>query len=691
MASELKFLIDGLDRGQPLNPEDFGIQITEDTTIGARIVSFDNELIFGGDVFGYLYDKLATSGYCELVRVSVQYLCGSGVWEKLVDGYIIATECNFLLDRCQVKTKLYDETFSTKINNNKAIPFSMRLTTSKNGTTITPPNNVSLWVFRPKPTVSFYPPAYGYTVYDVFAHLVNCMSDGLIDFASNYFTAIYPQNEVPFYTNGQSIRIKNNTEVLATFQDLYAALRSKLNLGMGFEKQANGRPLLRIELASYFQQSTASVSLYDQPNIEMQFDTSRLYQAADFGNELILEAGQCDNGDTPCEFIQTPFRGFRSERFGFIGECNTSNVLNLKTSEIIFDTNVIQDIVQFNNEGYDTNGVIIMADWDGYYGALTARAKIYDPYGIGNAIYNGTFRNENVSANWLSGYPNSLESFFEGFNPITATGTLRFDNTLGNIILNTFSVVNAPTLNTLSGMLAHYFIWLDAVVNPNNFTEPVPNTYEYYKVANLGVYTVNAGLVLGEFLDPSTNTPITFAAGRGISLMVKRFDSALNLLETRQIGGSDSAVPGQPAWYEINNQVFVCEAGDYIAIDIGVQATATAPFPNVLQPFLRFGSGFQNTTLPSAFSYFSVTGVPFTPQTLEPVDINDVQAYLYKFNRPLSMAEINAITSETSKPILLGRKDDALAVSPTYIKTISIDSVMRKTAKFELRSNKLLP
>lgn len=690
MASELKFLIDGIDRGQPLNPEDFGININEDDTIGARIVSFDNELIFGGDVFGYLYNKLATSGYCELVRVSVQYLCDSGTWAQLVDGYIIATECNFILDRCQVKTKLYDETFSTKINNNKSIPFSMRLTRSKNDTPITPPTAVPLYVFNPG--VIIYPnPAYAYTVYDVFAHLVNCMSDGLIDFDSNFFAASYPQTDVAFYTNGQSIRTKSNVEILANFQDLYLALRSKLNLGMGFEKQPNGRPLLRIEQASYFQQISSSVSLYDQPDIEMQFDTRRLYQAAEFGNELYLEVGQCDNGDTLCEFTQTPFRGFRAEKFGFVGECNTSNILNLKTSEIIFDTNLIQDIVVFNNTGYETNGVIIQSNWTGSQAPNTATANGYDPYLVGNTIYNGTYRNEVVSANWLSGYPNSLLSFFEGFSPVTATGSLRFDATLANEILNRLSVVNAPTLNTVSGTLAHYFIWLDPVVNPNNFTQPVPNTYEYYIVSNPGIYTVNAGLVLGEYLDPTTFTPVANAFGRGISLMVKRFDSGLNLLETRTIGGNDPANPGQPAWYEINNQIFICEAGDYLAIDIGVQATNIGSFPNVLQPFLRFGSGFQNTTLPSAFSYFSVLGQPFTPQTLEPVNINDVQAYLYKFKRPLSMAEINAITSETSKPILLGRKDDALAVQPTYIKNIQIESVMRKGAQFELRSNKLLP
>jgi hypothetical protein len=690
MAVEIKFLIDNLDRGQPLNPEDFGINITEDSNIGARIVSFDNELIFGGDVFGYLYNKLATSGYCELVRVSVQYLCNSGTWEKLVDGYIIVTESNFLLDRCQVKTKLYDETFSTKINNNKAIPFSLRLTTSKNGVPIVPPTAVPLYVFNPGVTI--YPdPAYAYTVYDTFAHLVNCMSDGLIDFDSNFFTASYPQADVAFYTNGQSIRIKSNVEILADFESLYAAMRSKLNLGMGFEKQSNGRPLLRIEPIAYFQQSGASANLYDQPEIEMKFDTSRLYQAADFGNELFLEVGQCDNGDTLCEFTQTPFRGFRTETFGFLGQCNTSNVLDLKTSEIIFDTNLIQDIVVFNNTGYETNGVIIQSNWTGNQAANTATANGYDPYGVGNTIYNSPYRNELVSTNWLSGYPNSLQSFFEGFNPSTATGTLRFDSSTANQIVNQFSVVNAPTQNTLSGLLAHYFIWLDPVINPSNFTQPVPGTYEYYSVANPGIYTVNAGVVLDEYLDPVTFLPIAFAAGRQVKLMIKRFDGGLNLLETRFITGSDLAVPGQPAWYTITNEVFICEPGDLIAVDIGISATATAPYPDVIQRFLRFGSGFQNTTLPSAFSFFSVIGEPFTPQTLDPVNIDDVQAYLYKFKRPLTMAEINAITSETSKPIQLGRRDDSLAVIDTYIKNIQIESVMRKAAQFELRSNKLLP
>lgn len=280
MAQQIKFILDDLDRGQPLNPDDFGISITEDDSIGARIVSFNNDLTFGGDVFSYLYGKIETNGYCELVDVEVQYKCSSGTWKKLVDGYIIVTESVFDLDKCQVKTKLYDESFSTKINNNKSIPFSLALTTTKNGVQITPPTMRPLLVYNPADGVYVSSPSYGYAVYDVFKHLVACMSDDLIDFESNFFQYSLPYTaDVPVYTIGKSLRTAVPLELIANYEQLYNALRLKLNLGMGFEKQANGRPLLRIEPINYFFQSSASVSLIDQPSIEMKFDTSRLYAA----------------------------------------------------------------------------------------------------------------------------------------------------------------------------------------------------------------------------------------------------------------------------------------------------------------------------------------------------------------------------------------------------------------------------
>lgn len=668
MASELKFLIDGLDRGQPLNPEDFGININEDDSIGARIVSFDNELIFGGDVFGYLYDKLATSGYCELVRVSVQYLCDTGIWQQLVDGYIIVTECNFILDRCQVKTKLYDETFSTKINNNKAIPFSLELTTSKNGTLIVPPTPKIIRMFTPSTgATDFLNTPKCYHVYDVFKHLVNCMSDGLIDFDSNYFSyQLIPFGLFPtyVYTTGLQIRTRGVDQMLATFETLYNALKLKFNLGIGFEKQANGRPLLRIEQASYFQQATPSVNLFDQPNIEMQFDTSRLYAAVEFGNSPYREQGECNGGATACTFTQTPFRGFRNETFGFSGECNTSNILNLNSSDVIFDTNAIEDIFVYNTEDFDLNPVVIQA----YYFSITLpspanifAAQKFDILGTGQNLYNGDLNNENVSANWISGYPNTLQSFFE-IPPLGSADTTRLKGGT-----STFNVNNTgATFSGITGDFVPYF----SVLNQGGSVNVVNN--RRYICPFVGSYTVIA--YIARAANPTFPTPKWVRQ----YLISHRLDSADNILQTVN-GQSVTLFYNTITAISFVTATYTCNAGDKLVLDFYAQGQG---IPNVNIPIALIGGNNIQ---------FTVLFQPFLPTELTPVDINDVQAYLYKFNRPLSMAEINAITTETSKPILLGRKDDALAVQPTYIKNIQIESVMRKNAQFELRSNKLLP
>jgi hypothetical protein len=653
MASELRFLIDSLDRGQPLNPEDFGITINEDETIGARIVSFDNELTFGGDVFGYLYNKLETSGYCELVRVEVQYLCESnGIWERLVDGYIIATESNFLLDRCQVKTKVYDETFSTKINNNKSIPFSLRLTTSKNGTPITPPTIRRLDIFDPA-MGTWYPNfTYGYGVYDVFAHLVNCMSDGLVDFASDLFDYTDPTNDIPVYTQGNVLRTRTDIEMSATFEQLYLTLKQKLNLGIGFERQANGRPLLRIEPVSYFQQSTASVNLYDQPDIEMKFDVSRLYASVNFGSSPYLFPNECNGGDGFCLFPQPVFQGFRDESFGFVGECNTSNVLNLKTSDVVFDHNVIEDILRYNSEAYELSPIIIQSDYRSRFAPNSFSARVYNLTGLTIPFYNLNFSNEGVSSNWLNGFPNSLQGFFNQGDPLLTPFLAR--------------VINAPTLpswNIINTTSTSYSEDSGDFIPFNNEIIDAGNNFNVrrYRVPFSGIYTFNLSLV-----------SLPSVGNRTLIGLIKRLDGLGNVQQEVQ----GTPVSGGVALLTTATATFYCNEGDFVVADI-TGASSVGPQIETIQI--------------NVLSFFEGEGTNFQSPDLQPVDINDVQAYLYKFKRPLSMAEINAITSETSKPILLGRKEDSLAVTPTYIKNIQIESVMRKGAQFELRSNKLLP
>jgi hypothetical protein len=322
--------------------------------------------------------------------------------------------------------------------------------------------------------------------------------------------------------------------------------------------------------------------------------------------------------------------------------------------------------VVFNNTGYDTNGVVIISSWDGFYGANSARARGYDPYGIGNSIYNGPFTNEYVSANWLSGFPNSLESFLQPFNPTTTVFLARatVDTQCWTVDDDQFYSYAAATATFLN--------------YPNEITDAGNNfSGTTYVVPFTGIYTFNAKIQL-DGLSLVIGNKIGFAS-------IKHYDAADAEIQT--IDGPQITSLAINFSELTVTATIVCNAGDLVRTDASVKIVT--PGPSATQCVL-----FQWTDIPSGTVYrteFSGSGLPLTPTTLEPVDINDVQTYLYKFNRPLTMAEINAITSETSKPILLGRKDDSLAVSPTYIKAINIESVMRKNAQFELRSNKLLP
>ena len=661
MAVDIRFIIDGQDRGQPLNTEEFGVTVNEDESITARVVSFDADLIFGGDVYSYLFQKLTDSGYCELVNVRVDYLCGK-IWQKLVDGYIIVTESKFNYDKCQVSTKIYDQTFSTRINNNKSIPFSMNLTETKNGQPVTPPTKRTLRLFNPAQPLVYDDAGVGVSVFDALKHLVACMSDGLVDFASNYFATFAGDPDMDVLTNGRNIRTGVAAEIVISFEELFTALRSKFNLGMGFEIQANGRPLLRIEQESYFFQSTPSANLYNQSGIEMNFDTARLYASVQFGNEPVLEQNECGDGSQPCSFAQTPFRGFRNEAFGFTGECNTANILNLETSRVVFDTNVIEDVYRFGTNSYENDNFIIQCV---YLGGSANRyeAKQTDPYGFGQSVYNGRYTNLNVSNNWLSGFPSTLASFLEGFNPAnTIFSASNSDN-------QDFQITFPAFTGFVEFTGQHVRFDVENQDTGNNY-----NGIDTYTIPFAGSYTFTSRIV-SELQAVQTGTRTAYVT-------IMHYDLNDNLINQYQ-GAFFTEDNIDPILATVT-ATFVCNVGDFIRV-------------NYYMKFNSAGADQNERILPS----ITISGVPFdtnftgiganllTPD-LEPVNIDDVRAYLYKFNRPLSMDEISSILSNTSNPITIGRRNDPLSVIPTYIKSMNIASILRKNAEFTLKSNRLL-
>ncbi|NCV85514.1 MAG: hypothetical protein EBW14_06510, partial [Oxalobacteraceae bacterium] len=70
------------------------------------------------------------------------------------------------------------------------------------------------------------------------------------------------------------------------------------------------------------------------------------------------------------------------ETFGFLGQCNTSNVLKLKTSDVIFDTNIIENILQYNSEDYELSPIVIQSDYYSRFAPNSFSARVYNLPGL---------------------------------------------------------------------------------------------------------------------------------------------------------------------------------------------------------------------------------------------------------------------------------------------------------------------
>jgi hypothetical protein len=492
------------------------------------------------------------------------------------------------------------------------------------------------------------------------------MSDGLVDFESSLF---YWQEDTSYdstliITNGNALRNRSAQETIISFEELYIALKKKLNLGMVFERQPNGRPLLRIELESYFYQSNPDVNLYDQPSIQLNFDKERLYQAVNFGSDPYLESEECDNGNTACQFVQTPFRGFRDEIFGFTGECNTSAILDLRTDEVIFDTNVIEDIFQFNVDRYTTNPIIVDAHY--FFSSTSYEMNQFDPYEIGQTLYNGDFRNILVSSNWINGYPNSLFSFLTTpFDPTTTPFKGLIDTTLPAQFFDATSL-GERYYSIEKGIFIRF---LDQVLDVgNNFDGST------YIVPEAGYYTFTAQLIRRAVPDP--------AVGNVTQFVVLNHYTSTDVFISTIIGTPITQSYTSFSRVDVTGS-FVCNEGDLIRMDWNVQTQNGSGVPMTIE-----------ATFDVEDTYFEGGGVPFNPlnpdEELDAVAIDDVRAYLYDFERPLTMAEIQLMLDNTSKPVSFGKHDDPLRVIEGFIKKVNIPSITRQKASIELKSNRLL-
>lgn len=656
MAQELRFRLNGTVYDGIANPEDFGITVAEEQTLGFRFVSYNNDLQLIGDAYAYLNGLIEDSCGCELVSVGVEFKC-AGQWQKLCNGYIILAECITDMDRCKITTKLYDDTFSTKINNNKNIPFSLRCEITKNLQPVTPPAYKTTVMFAPASgSYDTTNVIYSIRVEDAFKHLVACMSDNLVDCVTPPFAS--GDYEFLAVTNGrQIITSLQQIETVISFEQLFIALQRKLNISISTTLQANGRALLTIDYANTIDAQTEAASVINASGVKRKTDTARLYSRVEFGNDNFYEQWQCNNGDNACTFAQTPFFGFREESFGLLGTCNKDVALELLVRDVIFDTNIIEDLWVWGNQSFNNNPFIIDCE-EGLAGRIVA--KQFDPYSIGQTVYNGNFNNLSVSNAWIESVPNSLIQYIEGFNPVNTFTTVKKNDVIAqsfdanNIVVTSFSGINGNFIdfNTIVS---------DANSNWNNTEYIVPYS---------GVYTANLQIVRQAGFDPLVGNVTQNA-------IIRKLNSLDELVQTF-IGG---VVIQNYTSFSICNvtAIIVCEQGDKIVADMqAITQNGTS-----VSIAIANGFGGQDTN-------FGISGVPFEPGELKEYDPCDFRGYLYDFEYPLTMADIQAIVQRPSAPVKFSRTGTINAGIEGTINQLNINSVIKQQGQFTIRSNEKL-
>jgi hypothetical protein len=365
-----------------------GVLATQDVTLG-----------FIGDGYNYLKSIFDSDQVCALAQIRIEYNC-NGSFEEVFRGAVFITSISFENNIC--KTKLEDDSFFAKVNNNKSIKAYCTVARSKNGTGITAvtPSNVDM--FNPC-DCTYGNNRTAYKIFDCLKYIISFMTDGAVGFVSDEF-GTGGDWEAHRITTAWALRVPNETNIKTvpyySFKEIFQEINKKYNLGMGVELIA-GVPTIRIEPFKYFRTATPSAILTNPSNVKITTDISLLYAKIVIGSDKTEQVDSCLTGGTANFPENADFVGFKQEEFPLLTECNIDTELNLVSSWII-SSNVIQKAIFAGTDQYDQNIVFIEAD-------LVNQAVQTDIFSDGNCYYNAFYSNQNTLLRWNSALPNEVQ------------------------------------------------------------------------------------------------------------------------------------------------------------------------------------------------------------------------------------------------------------------------------------------
>lgn len=425
--------------------------------INGYLEEWQGELTFYGQDYAYLR-KQFIEGACSVIPVIIS------------DGCVRSYKANLFLntatwrpDICQVTVEVIDAGYLTLIANNKDIKAYLNVPRSKNDVDISAYTNVQTdCEFKEYETGVDSPTSAnreGIRLYDAFKFLIAFMSDGEMDFESDYFAtesdpALPTINRNPTLFDFEEITSGGGSAYpYISFEELITDAYKLYNFEFGVEFQNNGRPLFRIETPSYFQGASTSISMDDVSAISQFAEQESYYQ------KLIIGSSDVQTDHDYYDPIQ--LFSWDKEEYHLGGNCNSEAILDLRLQTLVSDTNLIQDALPSATGGTDSEaswGKVAIVVMDGNNITIVSDNPINPAY----QNFNGRLKNDEVLNRFYGAIPNSIYLFL-GENQNDAQSNIT---TTINPNLSTPTITN-PVESSL-GMYADFVEFPVEINDPNN-------------------------------------------------------------------------------------------------------------------------------------------------------------------------------------------------------------------------------
>ena len=388
----------------------------------------DVSLTFYEDGYRLLKSLYDSNGYCYSLPTIIYRLGDDANYKVVFNGTLFFKDIEFSegIEAYGAKCKFSDNSFFSKIRNNRNIKAKPYVGLSKSGISI-PQADYWRTTFFQCSSGSYYSHITGagyerqdtsFKVYDILRFLVDYMSDGEVEFRSEFFNTggeaegdMITCGLVPRFTSGaigvgitQELFEENFPDL--SFSDVFKELDKIYNLGIqaGYD---GAKPFIKIERATFLHPDNTLMNLPNVATIKRMTASDLLPAKVKIGSETITDES----------FLSFPakirFMGMNSEEYAVVNDCNGETEVDLVNTWII-DTNTIEDLVENGATtaptSYDSTIVLIrtILDVTNVWGDAVQSNWLTNPAPY---YYNEAFINSKKAERNLGGIPANIAAY----------------------------------------------------------------------------------------------------------------------------------------------------------------------------------------------------------------------------------------------------------------------------------------